>query len=140
MTRTPNIVAGVPYCSERCPQFDGKRCRESALRVRHGDSCAPAVVDMSKTIDDQRTKIVHLTADVDRWSSHTSEAIQRIGKQQFEIAALKTALEEACDLVEYLGDKGATTDDEWQPIAVQLRKLYQLAGVTTTDEPKAGAT
>lgn len=60
--RMPNVIAGVPHCNERCPQFDGKRCRESALRVRHGDSCVPAVADMSKTIATLKAALVEACA------------------------------------------------------------------------------
>lgn len=40
--------SGVPYCSEQCPQHDGKRCR--LMGVRPSSICEPRVVEMAKTI------------------------------------------------------------------------------------------
>jgi len=35
---------GVPYCTESCPEHDGKRCK--LLGHRPGNLCEPMVIEM----------------------------------------------------------------------------------------------
>lgn len=46
----PNIDSkGVPFCSlQKCPSYDGKRCRETGHRPY--DICEPAVIDLSAKV------------------------------------------------------------------------------------------
>jgi hypothetical protein len=37
---------GVPWCSDSCPQHDGKRCR--ILGYRSDAVCVPAVVELAR--------------------------------------------------------------------------------------------
>ncbi len=40
----PNWVAGVPFCTQNCARFDGKRCE--VLGTQPSQICAPTVRQM----------------------------------------------------------------------------------------------
>lgn len=42
-------AAGLPYCTEACPQHDGKRCR--VIGNRPSSICEPAMEDMAAVIE-----------------------------------------------------------------------------------------
>lgn len=49
----PAWADDVPFCDERCPQHDGKRCR--LLGERPGRICEPAVSAMAEALRESRT-------------------------------------------------------------------------------------
>jgi len=58
--KRPEDVGGVPHCSlEKCPSYDGKRCRLTGFRA--GIVCEPAILDM-------RNEIVALRAQLAKGS------------------------------------------------------------------------
>ena len=44
----PTWSKGVPFCSEDCPRFDGKRC--DAMGFRPDGICEPSVEAMGKAL------------------------------------------------------------------------------------------
>lgn len=54
----PDVCGGIPFCSERCPQHDGKRCR--ILGLKPGNICEPGVSRILEERDAALARIASL--------------------------------------------------------------------------------
>jgi hypothetical protein len=62
----PEVLSGVPFCSEQCPQHDGKRCR--LLGARPGTICEPGVDRIIADRNRLQNHVPGLTAMLDELS------------------------------------------------------------------------
>ncbi len=75
-TIEPEVLSGVPFCSDNCPQHDGKRCR--LLGAGPGNICEPGVD--------------RIIADRNRLQNHVPGLSATLDELKFENARLREEL------------------------------------------------
>lgn len=76
----PEVLSGVPFCSDNCPQHDGKRCR--LLGLKPGNICEPGVDRIIADRNRLQNHVPGLTATLDELRQENARLREALTEEQ----------------------------------------------------------